>query len=269
MSLGEFSVTIQAINEASPVFQIIRNDAANLATAISDQPISIKFDPVTLDTEPLQASLNDAGTAATEMGANVKAAATSFSDMKINADDTTVSLRTVTSGIRETAMMGGQLTTLATDFGLIDSQTSKYIRTVLLMVQIVSSAGKMINFMTEMTTGHAAAVAIDTSTETESAGATVASGSALGIKTVITNIATAAQNALNISHATFLALTGVGIAAIIAAAAAIAYFSSQMNNATASVNAYNSAATNTTTHMQSITRAGAQALSRQGIETSG
>jgi hypothetical protein len=54
-------------------------------------------------------------------------------------------------------------------------------------------------------------------------------------------IATAAQNALNISYATFLALTGVGIAVIVAAAAAMWYFTSQMNAATASVNQFNEA----------------------------
>jgi hypothetical protein len=71
---------------------------------------------------------------------------------------------------------------------------------------------------------------------------------------------------LNISQATFLALTGVGIAVIIAAAAAVAYFASQMNSATTSVQNFNSAATNTTTNMTSISRAGEQALYRQGVE---
>lgn len=119
-----------------------------------------------------------------------------------------------------------------------------------------------------MTTGQNIAVAVGTSEEIASTTATATSGTALGIKTAITNIATAAQNALNISHATFLALTGVGIAVIVAAAAAVAYFSSQMNNATASVKAYNSAAIDTNSHMSSISRAGQQALLRKGVETS-
>ena len=54
-------------------------------------------------------------------------------------------------------------------------------------------------------------------------------------------VATAAQNALNISYGTFLALTGVGIAVIVAAAAAMAYFATSMNTATASVQNFNSA----------------------------
>ncbi|NIS78712.1 MAG: hypothetical protein GTO14_00430, partial [Anaerolineales bacterium] len=75
-------------------------------------------------------------------------------------------------------------------------------------------------------------------------------------------IATAAQNALNISYATFLALTGVGVAVIIAAAAAMAYFSDQMNRATSSVRDYNAAAADTPRHTRSIRRAGEEELYR-------
>ena len=79
-------------------------------------------------------------------------------------------------------------------------------------------------------------------------------------------VATTAQNALNISYATFLALTGVGVAAIIAAAAAVAYFASQMNAATASVREYNEAASEMPTHTRSIVRAGEMELYRRGVE---
>ncbi|MEM3579515.1 MAG: hypothetical protein QXL54_04775 [Candidatus Bathyarchaeia archaeon] len=79
-------------------------------------------------------------------------------------------------------------------------------------------------------------------------------------------IATAAQNALNISYATFLALTGVGIAVIIGAAAAMAYFASQMNAATDSVKEYNAAVAETSTHTRSITRAGEEEFYRRGVE---
>jgi hypothetical protein len=79
-------------------------------------------------------------------------------------------------------------------------------------------------------------------------------------------IATAAQNALNISYATFLALTGVGIAVIIAAAAAMWHFASQMNAATASVREYNAAVSEIPTHTRSIRRAGEEEYYRRGIE---
>ncbi|MGQ9506529.1 MAG: hypothetical protein ACUVTB_01560 [Candidatus Bathycorpusculaceae bacterium] len=79
-------------------------------------------------------------------------------------------------------------------------------------------------------------------------------------------IATAAQNALNISYATFLALTGVGITVIIGAAAAIAYFASQMNAATASVQGFNEAVAETPTRTKSVVRAGEEELYRRGVE---
>jgi len=79
-------------------------------------------------------------------------------------------------------------------------------------------------------------------------------------------VATAAQNALNISYATFLALTGVGIAVLIAAAAAMWSFASSMNAATSSVQGFNEAAAEMPTRGRSITRVGEEELYRRGVE---
>jgi ABC-type multidrug transport system fused ATPase/permease subunit len=80
-------------------------------------------------------------------------------------------------------------------------------------------------------------------------------------------IATAAQNALNISYATFLALTGVGIAVIVAAAAAMWSFANSMNSATASVQSFNGAAAEMPKNARSIQRAGEEeAMYRRGVE---
>ena len=73
-------------------------------------------------------------------------------------------------------------------------------------------------------------------------------------------VATAAQNALNISYGTFLALTGVGIAVIVSAAAAMVYFANSMNNATASVENFNSTSAEMPAHSRSIQRAGESAV---------
>ncbi len=78
--------------------------------------------------------------------------------------------------------------------------------------------------------------------------------------------ATAVQNALNISYATFLALTGVGIAVIAAAAVAMYAFANSMNTATASVQNFNASAAETPTRVKGITRAGDAELARRGIE---
>lgn len=79
-------------------------------------------------------------------------------------------------------------------------------------------------------------------------------------------VATAAQNALNISYATFLALTGVGVAVIIAAAAAMWSFANSMNSATSSVQSFNEVAAELPTRSRSITRAGEEEMYRRGVE---
>lgn len=81
-----------------------------------------------------------------------------------------------------------------------------------------------------------------------------------------TAFATMVQNSLNISFATFLALTGVGIAVIIAAAAAMYSFANSMNSATSSVQNFNSASAETPVRTRSIQRAGEQELYRRGVE---
>jgi hypothetical protein len=83
---------------------------------------------------------------------------------------------------------------------------------------------------------------------------------------VATAFATAVQNSLNISFGTFLALTGVGIAVIVAAAAAMMSFANSMNNATASVQNFNETTTDMQTRSRSITRSGEAELYRRGVE---
>jgi len=81
-----------------------------------------------------------------------------------------------------------------------------------------------------------------------------------------TAFATMVQNSLNISFATFLALTGVGIAVIVAAAAAMISFANSMNSATASVQGFNEATSEMPTRSRSIQRAGEDELYRRGVE---
>ena len=81
-----------------------------------------------------------------------------------------------------------------------------------------------------------------------------------------TAFATAVQNSLNISFGTFLALTGVGIGVIVAAAAAMLSFASSMNQATASVQNFNGTAADMQTRARSITRSGEEELYRRGVE---
>ena len=79
-------------------------------------------------------------------------------------------------------------------------------------------------------------------------------------------VATAAQNALNISAATFLALTVVGIAAVAAATVAMFAFASSMNAATSSTQGFNSAAGGMYSSGRNVQRAGEAELYRRGVE---
>jgi hypothetical protein len=81
-------------------------------------------------------------------------------------------------------------------------------------------------------------------------------------------VATAVQNALNISFGTFLALTGVGIAVIAAAAVAMYSFANSMNTATASMQNFNSTASQTPSAAKGIIRSGDMTAYRQGVEDS-
>jgi len=120
--------------------------------------------------------------------------------------------------------------------------------------------------MTMLTTGHTAAITVNTTAQTANASSSLLVAAAHKVKAASTWIAVHAQNALNISHATFLALTGVGIGVIIAAAAAMAVFASQMNAATESVKTFNATASETPERVRSIQRAGEQELYRRGVE---
>jgi hypothetical protein len=197
---------------------------------------------------------------AQSLGQNVQSGSQDLADMGEAAEGTTVNLSTVARGISSVSSLGLGLTTLAGDFGLVNSQATKRMRTGLAMVTVIGEFARFINVSTVLTSGHAAVVALDTTTQQSNSIATIASSAAHKVYASACGIATAAENALNISHATFLALTGVGIAVIIAAAAAMAYFASQMNSATSSVQNFNSATAETPGRTKSIQRAGEAAL---------
>jgi hypothetical protein len=230
MSFNDLAITITAYNEASGEFHRIASDAA-------------------------------------VMGEGVKASASGFTELKTQAEATTVSLRTVASAFGSVAHMGTAIISIAGDMGIVDKETAKWARTLMAVFTLVSAYIRLKHYMTVVTTGHTAAVAVDTTAQTANASSSLAVAIAHKIKAAATWLAVSAQNALNISHATFLALTGVGIGVIIAAAAAMAYFASQMNAATDSVKEYNAAVSETPTRIRSITRAGEEAaMYRRGVE---
>jgi hypothetical protein len=229
VSFNELAITITAENMASAEFNRVASDAA-------------------------------------VMGSAVGASAGGFEALKTSAEATTISLTTVARAFSSVTMMGSAVISLAGDLGIVDKESAKWARTVLSVITLVASFIRLQSYLTVLTTGHTAAVAINTTAQSANASSSIAVAVAHKIKAAATWLAVSAQNALNISHATFLALTGIGIGVIIAAAAAMAYFASQMNAATDSVKEYNEAVAETPTRTRSITRAGEEELYRRGVE---
>jgi hypothetical protein len=293
MSFNELGISIVAQNLASAEFSKVASDAGAMATEVSSQRMSINAEnlaspqinqiaedaarvkadveasPVTLDVsnaETAKVTFAETGVAALEMGENVGTSGIGFATLGKEAASTTVSLRTVAGAFSSVTMMGSAVISLAGDFGMVDKETAKWARTILAVITVVSTMIRLKSYLTVITTGHTAAIAINTTAESANASQSILLSVAYKIKAAATWIATAAQNALNISHATFLALTGVGIAVIIAAAVAMAYFASQMNAATSSVQSFNSAADELPSRSRSIQRAGEADLYRRGVE---
>lgn len=265
-------VTIQAENLASPEISKVAEDAARVKAQVEGSPITITFAPVEVptlppvDTTPIQDSFNHVGISATNMGEDVRAAGSSFTEMGTYAEATEVKLTTVARAIGSVGMMGSGLISLASDFGVVDKETAKYMRTIMAVIMVVAAFARMKAYLTLVTTGQTAAVAIEGTTTTATTGALSLSTVAHQVYAAACQFATACENALNISHATFLALTGVGIGVIIAAAAAIAIFASQMRSATESVKEYNATAAETPTRTRGIQRAGEESMYRRGVE---
>jgi hypothetical protein len=168
----------------------------------------------------------------------VNRASSEFAKIQTDAEALSVRIKSLGSAIAGLGATGTAITHLAHQFGLLNDEQTRVVSSAL-------SAVTVLGMFLRTSWG----VAISQK-----------------VYAAACWVATAAQNALNISYATFLALTGVGIAAILGAAAAIAYFASQMNAATASVREYNEAAAEMPTRTRSITRAGEEELYRRGVE---
>jgi len=254
MSFNELAITITAENLASAEFNRVASDAASMGAG------------VTASAAEMAEGFRATGSEAVAMGENVRASASGFAEVQTQAEATTVSLTTVARAFSSVTMMGSAVISLAGDFGIVDKESAKWARTILAAITVVSAFIRLKSYLTVVTTGHTAAITLNTTAESANASTSIATAIAYKIKAAATWVATAAQNALNISHATFLALTGVGIGVIIAAAAAMWYFASQMNAATASVKDYNAAASEMPTHSRSVQRAGEEELYRRGVE---
>jgi putative copper export protein len=135
----------------------------------------------------------------------INQASNEFSKIQTDAQALTARIKSLGSAIAGIGVAGVAVGYIANQFGVLNDEQTKVFNSAMMVVSVMGI------FMRT------------------SAGLAVAQK----VYSAATAIATAVQNSLNISFATFLALTGVGIAAIIAAAAAMYSFANSMNSATA------------------------------------
>jgi hypothetical protein len=168
----------------------------------------------------------------------VNRASSEFARIRTDADALSMRIKSLGSAIAGFGATGAAIGYVAHQFGLLNDEQARVFNSAMMVVSVMGAF---------MRTSWGVAVAQK-------------------VYAAACWVAAAAQNALNISYATFLALTGVGIAVIVAAAAAMWSFANSMNSATASVQGFNEATAGMETHSRSITRAGEEELYRRGVE---
>jgi hypothetical protein len=168
----------------------------------------------------------------------VNRASHEFARVQTDADALSVRIKSLGAAIAGLGATGTAIGYVAHQFGLLNDEQARVFNSAMLVITVMGMF---------MRTSLGVAVAQK-------------------VYAVACWVATTAQNALNISYATFLALTGVGIAVIIAAAVAMWSFASSMNSATASVQSFNKAATEMPSSTRSVHRAGESDFYRQGVE---
>jgi hypothetical protein len=177
-------------------------------------------------------SFKNAGAEASVMGSQVNAASTTVSTSMqkamVDVDAFNARIRTLSTAIIGIGATGTAIGHIAHQFGLLNDEQTRIFTSAMMVVTVMG---------TLMRTSTGLAIAQK-------------------VYSAACWVATAAQNALNISYGTFLALTGVGIAVIVAAAAAMWSFAHSMNSATASVKNFNEAAEETPSRTRSIQRYG-------------
>ena len=185
---------------------------------------------------------------------------------------------------------------LGMSFGALDSQTGRTVMQVFSVIRLMTSFKAILATTTAAQTAQNVAVgagagvqatfAISTSgavtaqvaQNTASTGGIFlqtahairlgVSSAAHGVYAAACWVATAASQALNISTATFLALTVVGIAAIAAAAVAMWSFAGSMNAATSSVTNFNNASVDTPSRVHNIQRSSESVSQRSNVSSS-
>ena len=168
----------------------------------------------------------------------VNRASHEFNRIQTDAESMAARIKSLGSALAGIGAAGASVGYLANMFGILNDEQAKVFNGTMMLISVVGVLMRTQTGLAIAQKVYAAACAF----------------------------ATAVQNALNISYGTFLALTGVGIAVIAAAAVAMYAFANSMNTATVSVQNFNSTAAQTPTHLKGIQRGGEAELARRGIE---
>ncbi|MBT0160212.1 hypothetical protein G4O51_09530 [Candidatus Bathyarchaeota archaeon A05DMB-2] len=168
----------------------------------------------------------------------VNRASAEFSKIQTDAEALATRVKSLGAAIAGLGATGTAIGHIAHQFGLLNDQQARVFNSAMMVVTVMGMFMRTIWGVAVAQKVYAAACAF----------------------------ATIVQNSLNISFAMFLALTGVGIVAIAAAAAAMWSFANSMNAATSSVKSFNEATAEMPSRTRSIQRAGEAELYRQGVE---
>ncbi len=216
------------------------------------------------------AEFNKISADATRMSSEVKAAgdsmATGLKAASEHARETTVNMSRLATSISTIGYMSSYFLMLASDIGIADKESSKHVRTMIHMITVTSYIVRLKYYLMGVTKASTAAQTANATAVATNTAAQHGSSIAMKIRAAASLFAAKCQAVFNSQLAATLVLTGVGIATVIAAAAAMAYFASQTKSAADSVRDYNRAVEEAPTHTRSIRRAGEEDLRRRGIE---
>jgi hypothetical protein len=183
---------------------------------------------------------------------------------------------------------------LGYSFGLLDSQAGRVVSGIMAAVHLMLTLKATLGVATAGQVVHTAAVGAGTAAQTtfaiSSSGVVTAqvaqtastetstltlvahkvvlyaSAVAHGIYAAAVAFSGMVQNALTISTAAFLALTGIGIGLLVTAASAVWAYANSLNAATASLNNFNEAAIRAPSSGRSVQRSGELILYGKGVE---
>lgn len=220
MSFRELAITIRAVNRASGEFAKVSADATRMGSQVNTAQGT------------MAEGFKNAGAEASAMGSQVNAVSTTVSmsmqKAMVDVEAFNARIRILGTAVIGIGAAGTAIGHIAHQFGLLNDEQARTFTSIMMVVTVMG---------TLMRTSTGLAIAQK-------------------VYSAACWVATAAQNALNISYGTFLALTGVGIAVIVAAAAAMWSFAHSMNSATTSVQNFNDAAGEMPSRTRSIQRYG-------------